>query len=77
MLIKKKIWLNNKIKQTEEVNKQNNARNFFKDFKTFQGGKSTGVLVCKDEDGILISEQERTLERWEQYFRTFEDKQEV
>jgi hypothetical protein len=27
-------------------------------------------LACKDEDGKLISEQKRILERWEQYFRT-------
>jgi hypothetical protein len=67
---KKKIWLNNKNKQIEEAHKQNNARKFFKDIKSFQSGKSTGVLVCKDKDGKLISEQKRILERWEQYFRT-------
>jgi hypothetical protein len=38
----KKIWLNNKIKQIEEADKQNNARNFFKDIKSFQGEKSKG-----------------------------------
>jgi hypothetical protein len=27
-------------------------------------------LACKDEDGKLISEQKRILERWEQCFRT-------
>jgi hypothetical protein len=67
---KKKIWLNNKIKQIEESHKQNNARKFFKDIKSFQGEKSIGVLACKDEDGKLISEQKRILERWKQYFRT-------
>jgi hypothetical protein len=50
---KKKIWLNNKIKQIEEAHKQNNAKKFF-----------------KDEYGKLISEQERILDIWEQYFRT-------
>jgi hypothetical protein len=40
---KKKIWLNNKIKQIEEAHKQNNARKFFEDIKSFQGGKSTGI----------------------------------
>jgi hypothetical protein len=36
---KKKIWLNNKIKQVEEAHKQCNARKFFKDRKSFQGEK--------------------------------------
>jgi hypothetical protein len=42
---KKKIWLNNKINQIEEEHKQNNARKFFKDIKSFhfQGWKSTGI----------------------------------
>jgi hypothetical protein len=54
---KKKIWLNNKIKQIEEAHKQYNTRKFFKDIESYQGEKSIGVLACKDEDGKLISEK--------------------
>jgi hypothetical protein len=61
---KKKIRLNNKIKQIEEAHKQSNAR------KSFQGEKPIGVLACRDEDGKLIFEQEGILESWEQFFRT-------
>jgi hypothetical protein len=67
---KKKIWLNNTIKQREEAHKQNNARKFFKDIRSFQGEKPIGVLACRDEDGKLISEQKKILERWEQFFST-------
>jgi hypothetical protein len=67
---KKKIWLNNKIKQIEEAHKHNNARKFCKDIRSFQGEKPIDVLACRDEDGKLIFEQERILERWEQFFST-------
>jgi hypothetical protein len=33
----------------------------------FQGEKLIGVLACRDEDGKIIFEQERILERWEQF----------
>jgi hypothetical protein len=58
------------MKQIEEAHKHNNARKFFKDIESFQGGKPIGVLACRYEDEKLIFERKRILERWEQFFST-------
>jgi hypothetical protein len=66
----KKTRINKKIKHIEEAHKESNARKFFNDIKSFQGEKLIGVLAHRDEDGLLIFEQERMLERRKQFLST-------
>ena len=68
---KKKEWLNDKIKQIEEANKKNETSKFYKN-STFFNKKQTQVIpLCKDNNGAIISEKILVLEKWKQYFETF------
>jgi hypothetical protein len=51
--MKKKQWINNRIKQVEEAHKWNDTRTFFKDIRAFQNDRSYPIFACRDENGTL------------------------
>ena len=49
--MKKKRWINNRIKKVEEAHKRNDTRKFFKDIRALQNDRSSPIFACKDENG--------------------------
>jgi hypothetical protein len=58
------------IKCIEEHHIKNDNRNFFKDAKEIQNGFVPREVNCKDEIGNIISEKDKILQRWKDYFET-------
>jgi len=65
---KKRIWINNKIRQIEEASNKNDARKFLKEAQFFNKQQSVLSIFCKDKNGNTLSEQGDILRRWRQYF---------
>jgi hypothetical protein len=65
---KKRIWINNKIKQIEETSNKNETRKFFKDAQVFNKQQLVLPIFCKDKSGNILSEHTDILQRWKQYF---------
>jgi hypothetical protein len=65
---KKRIWINNKIRQIEEASNKNDARKFFKEAQFFNKQKSVLPIFCKDKSCNILSEHGDILRRWRQYF---------
>jgi hypothetical protein len=66
---KKKEWLDNKIREINEINRNRDTRKFYKDVRNLSNQPSAMTLVCKDKDGNILSERKQILERWQQYFK--------
>ena len=66
--VKKKQWMNNRIKQVEEAHKWNDTRKFFKDICSLQNDRSSPILACKDKNGTLKTDKQEIMKRWKQYF---------
>jgi hypothetical protein len=64
---KRRIWINNKIKQIEETSNKNETK-FFKDTQFFNKQQLVLPIFCKDKSGNILSEHRDTLQRWKQYF---------
>jgi hypothetical protein len=65
---KKRIWINNKIKQIEDTSNKNETRKFFKDAQFFNKQQLVLPIFCKDKSGNILSEHRDILQRWKQYF---------
>jgi hypothetical protein len=52
---KKRIWINNEIKQTEETSNKNETRKFFKDAQFFNKQQLVLPIFCKDKSGNILS----------------------
>ena len=65
---KKRMWINNKIKQKEEASNKNETRNFFKEGQFFNKQQLVLPIFCKDKSGNILSEHGDILQRWKQYF---------
>ena len=61
---KKRIWINNKIRQASN---KNHGRKFFK-AQFFNKQKLVLPISCKDKSGNILSEHGDILQRWRQYF---------
>jgi hypothetical protein len=61
---KKRIWINNKIRQIEEASNKNDARKFFKEAQFFYNQKSVLPISCKDKSANILSEHGDILRRW-------------
>jgi hypothetical protein len=66
---KKKEWLDNKIKEINEINRNRDTRKFYKDVRNLSNQPSAMTLACKDKDGNILSERKQILERGHQYFK--------
>jgi predicted site-specific integrase-resolvase len=66
---KKKEWLDNKIKEINEINRNKDTRKMYKDVRNLSNQPFAVTLVCKDKDGNILSERKQRLERWQQYFK--------
>ena len=64
---KKRIWINNRLKQIEETSNKNETRKFFKEVQFFNKQQSVLPIFCKNKSGNILSEQEEILQRWKQY----------
>jgi hypothetical protein len=65
---KKKVWLNNRIKEIEEASRRNDLQKFYKEIKSFSKAHPPQIPLCKGPNGDLISEKALVLQRWRQYF---------
>jgi hypothetical protein len=54
---KKKVLLNNRIKEIEEASRRNDSRKFYKETKSFSKEQSPVIPLCKVPNGDLISEK--------------------
>jgi ribosomal protein L19E len=63
---KKRIWINNKIKQIEEASNKNDTRKCFKESQFFNKKQSVLPIFCKDKSGNILSEHRDILQRWRQ-----------
>jgi len=66
---KKKAWMNNKISQIEYNHKRNYARKFFQEIKNFKHQQSILPTTSKDTSGNTISQIDKMLARWKEYFQ--------
>jgi hypothetical protein len=64
---KKRIWINNKIKQTEETSNKNETENFSKTPSFFNKQQLVLPIFCKDKSGNILSEYRDILQIWKQY----------
>jgi hypothetical protein len=64
---KKRIWINNEIKQIEETRNKNETRKIFK-AQFFNKQQLVLPILCKDKSGNILSEHGDILQRWKQYF---------
>ena len=64
---KKRDWINNKIKQIEELNDKKETRKFFKEAQFFNKQQTTLPNFCKDKYGNILSEHQDILQRWKQH----------
>jgi len=53
---KKRIWINNRIKQIEKASNKNETRNFFKEAQFFNKQHMVLPIFCKDKSGNILSE---------------------
>ena len=53
---KKRIWINNEIKQIEETSNKNETRKFFKEAQFFNKQQLELPIFCKDKSGNILSE---------------------
>jgi hypothetical protein len=65
---KKRIWINNKIKQIEETRNKNETRNFFKEAQFFNKQQLVLPIFCKDKSGNILSERGDIRQIWKKYF---------
>jgi ABC-type oligopeptide transport system ATPase subunit len=61
LLIKKKEWLNDKIKQIEEANRRNETQKFYQD-SAFINKQSHIIPLCKENKGEILPEKTSVLE---------------
>jgi hypothetical protein len=65
---KKRNWINNKTKHTEEASNKNETRKFFKEARFFNKKQSVLPPFCKHKCGNTLTEYGDILQRWKQYF---------
>jgi hypothetical protein len=65
---KKRIWINNKIKQIEEASNKNETRKFFKEVQFFNKQQLVLPTFGKDKSGNTLLEHGDILQRWRKYF---------
>jgi hypothetical protein len=58
----------NKIKKIEEMNENNGDRIFYQCVNRMKKGFQPKLNLCKDKEGNIISEEEKILYRWAEYF---------
>jgi len=61
---KKRDWINNKIKQTEEASNKNETRTFFKEALFFNKQQLVLPISCRDKSVNILSEYGDILQRW-------------
>jgi hypothetical protein len=64
---KRRTWINNKVKHTEETS-NSETRKFFKEAQFFNKQQMVLPILCKDKYGNILSEHGDILQRWKQYF---------
>jgi ribosomal 50S subunit-associated protein YjgA (DUF615 family) len=65
---KEKECTNNRIKETEDANKQNETRKLYKEIKKLNNENLPTVPICKDLNGKIQPDKTQALKRWKQYF---------
>lgn len=66
-IIKKK-YLNNKIKELEQLNKANENKKFYYTVKTMTNGYRARTTTIRDANGNLVKNEQAIIERWAEYF---------
>jgi len=65
-----KKWIDETIRQIEENHKKNESRKFFSEIKKLKQQNIRIPFMCEDENSIVITQTNRILNRWMDYFRT-------
>jgi hypothetical protein len=64
---KKKKWPSSKITQIEENRRRNETKKLFEGIRNFKH-QVTLHVICKDAENNVISQSDRILARWKDYF---------
>ncbi|CAL1685092.1 unnamed protein product [Lasius platythorax] len=62
---KKRTFTNDIMRKAEQNFRENNPREAYNFFKK---GFAPSTTLCKTRDGVIITNKERVMERWKQYF---------
>jgi hypothetical protein len=67
---KKKEWINKTIGQIEENHKRKEPRKFFNEIKHLRQQNTGLPHICKDGNNTVITQTNKILNRWKEYFCT-------
>lgn len=66
--MKKRNFIKANITKLEEFNFQNESKKFYQALKKMTKGFQPRVDACKDQNGSIIVEEEKVLDRWAEFF---------
>ena len=67
---KKKEWINKTIRQIKENYKRNEPGKFFNEIKQLRQQNTGLPHICKDRNNTVITQKDKILNRWKEYFST-------
>lgn len=73
----KRKYINSKIIKAEEDRSRNNAKDFHRTVRFFQKGYQPRVFGIRGMDGTLVSEKQKVLNTWKDYFEDLLNCEEV
>ena len=65
----KKEWIERKIKEVNETNRERDTRKYYKDDRNLTNPSTAMTLVYEDKDGNTLSGNRQIMERWQHYFK--------
>jgi hypothetical protein len=65
---KKRMYVNSLIDKAEQERSTNNARDFYRKIRFFKKGFTPNPYGVKDKEGVVLTENQKVLERWREYF---------
>jgi hypothetical protein len=65
---KKREYLKDKINKLETNNKNKNIRDLYRGINEFKRGYQPRINIIKDENGNLLADAQRILNRWKNFF---------
>ncbi|KAI5735643.1 hypothetical protein M8J77_020880 [Diaphorina citri] len=74
---KKRNALKQKIKEIDELSKENEQRKFYAAINRMKKGFQPRINTCKDVNGEIITDNENILKRWTQHFKDLLNEEET
>ena len=66
---KKKEHLQKQLEGTEQLNRRNERRKFYKAMDTIRKGYHPRQEACRDKDGNVLCDKEEIMNRWAEHFK--------